>query len=1193
MLLLALVPISFNRFAAYPFDWHKAALLRSVVAIVFFFWLLQHWKKPIIVAKSRTVFIALFCFLLSNSLSTAFSVAPTLSLFGSLHRGGGLLTTLAFAALFFIAGQGLKSAASRDRLVTTLLIVSLPVALYAMMQHAGVDPLFWAENVSYRATSTIGNPIFLSAFLNYAFLMGLARLLYGLSFPGDTPTQRSSPLLLALLIIQLWAIWIAQSRGPILALAVGLMALVLATKPSAWLPIRRMLIGLSKASLMLILAMAVAWTLILAVNASWTAAMISLAVTASMILSVFKYRLAILLPSTLLLAALILIFSFAFQFQLEPLPAEYRVEEHVQNIMSPLQSTLARDGSAQERIHYWQGYRDAFLRTEPIKLIRSDPKISLFEDQRGAIRHWLGYGPETSGDILSENFPLELAAHYPINIKIDRAHNSVWDRLVNQGILGLLTWLAFMVILIDAAIKRLGRQITPYLRWSSWALAFISTASVTWLLGSEFFGLVLQLSVIAGALLQLLLSQRQQQTDWITAAALAAILMHLAETSVGIPITSSELLFWLCAALVVSSRGQPRPSNNFSAASAGGLLAVIVGGLAFSFLGVEGMPRFDAANLFMISTPNPSGLTGWLASITGTTWQTGSTAGLIALYAGIFGLGTISMASLIHSQIFADSQELNLMLKKFWPLAILSALLIGGWQWLLSTKPVLLTWHDSTALINAGAAQADALALRSLLFYFWVIASLFWLAHCLTPISNSTAKTFRTAQKATAVFYGAVTVYVLGVGPSMASAYVHTAKRWGGGDLEKWLSVAGKAQETLYRIALKSMERATAFAPRQPEYQITLAKMSSLAGLSNANNCNIHTSANQAIFEAIRLHPSDVIALRGLVVLATHHALTAPDPVKREAWLNCALSYYQLLYSFSPKHPQTLAEKSEFALKTLKRPELAATLSSEALLLHHKTFKAIQTKILLAQMRQQTSCSAKRSSCEQDRNELIDWLKRALRIKPKHLANRLLLINQYLLAEKHSEARSSLLEGIKKHPQNAAMLASLEKTAKLTKDAGLPLEVIETAIARQPANAALLLARIELLIREERRDEALAALQSMMQDPKLLRNKSATRAARSFIRLGNIASANEAYHLALQSVSGDAIIWLEAAYFSIAIDDRISAVSLLDKAALHANNRPQAIQIEQLRLDNFKALSAEKEILFTRQRLQTLNGNVL
>ena len=115
----------------------------------------------------------------------------------------------------------------------------------------------------------------------------------------------------------------------------------------------------------------------------------------------------------------------------------------------------------------------------------------------------------------------------------------------------------------------------------------------------------------------------------------------------------------------------------------------------------------------------------------------------------------------------------------------------------------------------------------------------------------------------------------------------------------------------------------------------------------------------------------------------------------------------------------------------------------------------------------------------------------------------------------------------------------------------------------------------------------------MMQAPRLLHDRSATRAARSFIRLGDIVSANEAYHLALQGAFGDVRIWMEAAHFSIAIDDRISAVSLLDKAALYANNRLQAIQVEQLRLDNFKALSAEKEILLTRQRLQTLNGSAL
>ena len=1188
LLLLVLIPVSFDRFAAFPFDWHKAALLRSVVAIVFIIWLIQHWKKPVILTGSRVLYAALFFYLLSDALSTLFSLAPSLSLTGSLHRGGGLLSSLAFIGLFFVAGQGLQSGPARDRLVTALLAVSLPVSLYAMMQHAGVDSLFWDGNVGYRATSTIGNPIFLSAFLNYAFIIGLARLLQFFDGQPVTETHRSAPLLLALLLVQLWAIWVSQSRGPVLALGVGLVALALATKPLSRLSVKRVIVGVSQAVLMLVLSMSAALTLLLLTETHWLAAILCSGLTTLLMVPVLRYRLTILLPSSMLLAALILIFSFAFQVRVEPVGVDHNVENQVHDIIRPLQRTLSRERSARERIQYWLGYRDAFLRTEPLRLLQPDQAVSLSRDQRHGLRPWLGYGPEMAGDVVSQSFPLKLASRYPINTKIDRAHNSVWDRLLNQGMLGLITWLAFMAVLIDTAIKRLGRQPGPLVRWSSWTLSAVGTIAASWFLGSEFLGLCLQLGLVAAALLQLLLSPAKRQSHWTSAVAFAAILMHLSETSVGISITSTEILFWLCAALVVATPAKPGHSEHFSAAGTGGLLAVIVGGLAFSFLGAEAMPRIDDAGLLMVSTPVNSGLAGWLASITGTTWQTGSAAGLIALYAGIFGLGSISMALLLNPRIFANNQELLLMLKKFWPLIGLAALIIWIWQWLLGATPVPLSWRDESALIKAAARHADAMVLHAPLFYLWVIASLFWLAHCLNPLKNTSVRSLQISHKTIAAVCGIILVYVLGVRPSMASLYAHSAKRWGGGDLQTWLAVTGKTRESVYKIALDAMQRAVTLRPGQPEYRTASAEMSTMAGRSSTDNCEVPSPANMALFEAMRLHPADVTVLRGLVLLANHRMLTVTGDEQRKIWANCTFEYYKLLTEFNPGHPQAHAESGRFALDSLENPALADTLSTTALSLHDETMSAIEIKIELARRHQQQSCRAEQAACERDRSVFTDWLNRALVIDPKQLEIRLLLVDQYLLAKQYAMVRSSLFEGMLKHPGNTAMLASLLRASMLTGDHELPLAVVEAVIAQLPTNAALLLVRIELLVKNERHDEARAALQTML-DADLLAGRSATQAARLFIRLDDIAKANEVYHIALRKTPGDAAIWLEAARFSIAIDDRPSADLLLDNAAARSGNRLQAIEIEGLRLSNFQAQSDQVNSMISERRLQALH----
>jgi Flp pilus assembly protein TadD len=1163
--------------------------LRSLVAVMFIAWLLRHWKRPSSKILPVPTVWALLILLLVELISTLFSLAPGLSLWGSLHRGGGLLTTVVFVGLFIVASQGLQDVAARDRLVTALLAVSLPVALYAIIQHGEIDPLIWAGNVSTRATSTIGNPIFLAAFLNFAFLFGLARLMHWLSLPGDNPALRSAPLLLALLFIQLWGIWLAQSRGPVLALAVGLLALALVLGRPRRVSVKRILIRMSQTLLALLMAVAVAWTLLLAVNMNWTAAIVPLLLSGLTAGLLIRYDLTILLPGIALLAALVLIFSFAFQLRVEAIPADYSVEEHALDIIEPLQHTLKRSSSARERILYWQGYRDTFFGADPIKLWQLGDDVTLTEDKWSWLRIWLGYGPEMGGDVLSAHYPAELGARYPPSTKIDRAHNSVWDKLVNQGVFGLVAWLAFLIILIHTAIRRLGRQITPRLRWSCWASAMLMASTATWILGSEFFGLCLQLGLVAGALLQLLFSrpQHEQTTDWLGGAALAAILMHLSETSVGISVTSNGLMFWLCAALVLCIPAKSSPSVNLSTDSTGALLAVMVGGLIFSFLGIEGTPRFDTEGVLMVGTPFNPGLIGWLANISGSAWQTGSAAGLVALYAGIFGLGTIAMGLLLRGPISAKVGDLQQVLRKFWPIVMLAGLSIWLWQWQLSTQPVPLTWDDSDALITAGKTQADRFALRVPLFYLWVIVSLFWLFHSLPSPKQPALRQLSPVTKPLVVLCTIAVIYMVGIRPSLANAYAHYAKRWASGDLGQWLALTGKTREIPYQIAREVMQQAVTLAPGRPEYRIALADMYSMSGQTDVDSCHVKTPTNQALFQAIKLHPADVIAVRGLAVLADRQALAAQDHDKHEHWSHCALTYYQQLRLVSPTHPQILAETGLLALRTLKRPALADTLASEALTLDGNTQTAVQIKIGLALKSQKQSCSTKKVSCAQDRQNLLIWLERALQINSKDLKTRLLLIDQYLLLGNGSQAGSVLVEGMIKHPRDAALRAKLVRMALSTNRPGLPIAVIDQALNKKPGNIALLLARIELLLIAERRDEAIDALQALV-DSKRLQNKSATHAARIYDRLGELVAARDTYRLALLSAPGNASILLEAARFTALKGDRSTELRLLNSAALHAGNRLQAVQIEQSRLANYRAQSAEHEIDLTKRRLRAL-----
>src|SRR4029078_3402515 len=119
---------------------------------------------------------ALFLFL-AYVVSTLLSLSPTVSFFGSYQRLQGLYPFSSSLVIFFLAASQLRSRADVDRAVTIALIVSFPVALYGIIQHYFVDPLPWIGDVTSRVASTLGNSIFIGAYLILTIPLAVLRLI--------------------------------------------------------------------------------------------------------------------------------------------------------------------------------------------------------------------------------------------------------------------------------------------------------------------------------------------------------------------------------------------------------------------------------------------------------------------------------------------------------------------------------------------------------------------------------------------------------------------------------------------------------------------------------------------------------------------------------------------------------------------------------------------------------------------------------------------------------------------------------------------------------------------------------------------------------------------------------------------------------------------------------------------------------
>lgn len=173
---------------ANPYSLPKVVLLRVILIIIVAAWL----GKIVVSGRLKVAQIgghpAFIVFLLVLVSTTVLSAAPVVSLFGNYFRHEGLVTWLAYVAIFIAAATHSAEEEIEHRLKVGLLI-ALPITIYALVQFLGWDfvPLSGAR--LNRSSASLGNPTYLGAYLVMIFPLSLsfalidrsrARYLYGL-----------------------------------------------------------------------------------------------------------------------------------------------------------------------------------------------------------------------------------------------------------------------------------------------------------------------------------------------------------------------------------------------------------------------------------------------------------------------------------------------------------------------------------------------------------------------------------------------------------------------------------------------------------------------------------------------------------------------------------------------------------------------------------------------------------------------------------------------------------------------------------------------------------------------------------------------------------------------------------------------------------------------------------------------------
>lgn len=517
------VPLFFNKYASGTFEPEKIYLARSLALVILAAWIVRRVATGVPTASvSRNGFTAVFGFPLvwaiiglvsAKLLATSFTIDSFSSIWGAWGRTTGFYSDLSWLIVCAAVATKLRSRAQLARLVTAIIFTSLPVSLYGIAQHFGVEPMFVFEGSfgTVRVSSSLGNPVFMAAYLALVAPLAFARLIYFLSRWRDDPATRPSSacgIALHVMVLSLLsaAMIFTRSRGPLLGLLIGLLVMCAA------LGIRR------------------------------RRQIVALAVAA-----------AVGLP--------MLFFAATARQALTGHPGASRLEG-VAELVAPTA------GTGLQRSILWRTAWDAVTTERPLDVGAGRA------DRLHAWRRIFGYGPDTIEFVIRRYISPELIATYNgLYLTADHVHSDSWDTLIGEGVLGLVAreFLFFCLFWYATVSLRIAHPSRPYSFWGCVVTGALLGGLVLGMWeGIGFFWLGWRFGSVLG-LLVFLSTVRSPEADEVRhssslditlliAALLAAAIAHFIETAFSFAVGTTASYFWLYTGVLVAAGrlvGQP------------------------------------------------------------------------------------------------------------------------------------------------------------------------------------------------------------------------------------------------------------------------------------------------------------------------------------------------------------------------------------------------------------------------------------------------------------------------------------------------------------------------------------------------------------------------------------------------------------------------------------------------------------
>ncbi len=214
-LLFSLVPLILTPWNYELFEFNKMLLVYGLTTVIVGAWIVKMVRQGQL-RITRTPFdIPISLFVVSQFVSSLFSIDPHVSWFGYYSRfNGGMLSIVSYVLLYYAFVSNVHGAISDKQevisktnthnfslftfyfsLLKVAVATGMVVALYGVAERLGVDKHLWVQDVQNRVFSTLGQPNWLAAYLvalaPIAMALGLQSQMSKLKVQNNVKAQSS------------------------------------------------------------------------------------------------------------------------------------------------------------------------------------------------------------------------------------------------------------------------------------------------------------------------------------------------------------------------------------------------------------------------------------------------------------------------------------------------------------------------------------------------------------------------------------------------------------------------------------------------------------------------------------------------------------------------------------------------------------------------------------------------------------------------------------------------------------------------------------------------------------------------------------------------------------------------------------------------------------------------------------------